>query len=601
MHGLLSSCTRTDGPGGAVACRRQRGAISVLAAMWLVVALAALGAIDVGNVFFKQRSLQSAADMSANAAAQVVDNTCSRAPTTATGAASVNNFSPSATGSSVTTVCGRWDSTLYTGPTYFASGVTPSNAVQVTLQEQVPYLFLGPARVLTATATAKATNIGTFTLGTTLVNITPSAITSLLNTMLGTTIGATSISLASYNGLANARFSVGDLMAAVGAGTVNQLLTTRVTAGQLAQFMLTALQTTQVANTNLSTAIGTLKTIINATITGSQTFAIGNTSTAPGLLSLGLADDQSALNATISPFDGLMVAAEIAQAGKAPITVASVLTIPGVTGTTLSLQVIQPPVLAVGEAGKNASGAWRTIASSAQIRAYVKVVVGTVSLSLPLPFPFNISLLSASVILPIYIDVAPGTAWLQSTQCSATQAASQSVIGVQTGIANICIGDPPGPSTASPGKTCPPATLVQATAANAQILSVTTSAAALPAVASSTSALTFDGVVGNGDDFQSTNSNAVGSVLYNATSSLYTQLAAPQALVVTLGVLPLPLDTSPILNLLKPLLLPTPPSPSIFTALDTVLVPVLQLLGAQIGVSSIHDLSLRCGQSQLVY
>jgi len=597
MHCLSSACVKTDRPGCVRARRRQRGAISVLGAMWLVVALAALGAIDVGNVFFKQRSLQSAADMSASAAVQVVDNTCSRAPTTATGAASVNNFNVSAAGSSVTTVCGRWDSTVYAAPTYFAGGVTPSNAVQVTLKEQVPYFFLGPARTLTATSMAKATNLGAFTIGTTLANITPATITSLLNAMLDTNIGPTAISLAGFQGLANARFSVGDLMAAVGAGTVTQLLATRVTAGQLAQLMLTALQTTQVANANISAAIGTLQAIINAKITGSQTFAIGNTSTSPGLLSLGLADAQSALNATISPFDGLLVAAEIAQAGKAAVTVASVLTIPGVTGTTLQLSVIQPPVLAVGEAGKDSTGAWRTIASSAQIRAYVNVTVGNVALTL-----LTIPIASASVQLPIYIDVAPGTAWLASTSCQASQGTSRSVIGVKTGIANVCVGGggSTAPSMTSPTLTCPPATLVSVAALNQGVLAVSASIP-VSAVTSNTSSLTFDGISGNTDDFQSTNSNAVGSVLANATSTLYTQLSAPSALVVTLAGLPVVLNVGPILNLLKPVLAPTPPTPSLFNVLDAVLVPVLQLLGVQIGVSSVHDLSLTCGQSQLVY
>lgn len=48
---------------------------------------------------------------------------------------------------------------------------------------------------------------------------------------------------------------------------------------------------------------------------------------------------------------------------------------------------------------------------------------------------------------------------------------------------------------------------------------------------------------------------------------------------------------STLVNLLTPIL----------GALDSVLVPVLQLLGVQIGVSTIHDLSLTCGQSQLQY
>jgi uncharacterized membrane protein len=66
--------------------------------------------------------------------------------------------------------------------------------------------------------------------------------------------------------------------------------------------------------------------------------------------------------------------------------------------------------------------------------------------------------------------------------------------------------------------------------------------------------------------------------------------------VLGLGLL-LPIQTvvawvvSTLVSVLTPLL----------NALDQVLVPVLQLLGAQIGVSTVHDLSLTCGQSQLQY
>ena len=52
--------------------KRQRGVASMLAAFWLLVAVVALGAIDVGSVFYQRRVLQSVADMAANAGAQVV-------------------------------------------------------------------------------------------------------------------------------------------------------------------------------------------------------------------------------------------------------------------------------------------------------------------------------------------------------------------------------------------------------------------------------------------------------------------------------------------------------------------------------------------------
>ncbi|SOE66436.1 Uncharacterized membrane protein [Burkholderia sp. D7] len=567
--------------------KRQRGVASVLAAFWLLVAVAALAAIDVGNVFYQRRVMQSVADMAANAGAQVVDNACSRAPATARGSAGANGFNASASGNSITTTCGRWDSTLYAGPSYYAANATPSNAVQVTVSEQVPYFFLGAGRTVSATGLAQAVNMGAFTIGTTTASIDPTVITGLLNSMLGTNINSLQISAAGYQGLAQSRIQIGDLVTAAGVGTVSQLLALNVTAAQLANLMLTALQTTKVANANLSVALGALRAVVNANIPGSQTFAIGAVNGAAGLLQVSLADTQSALTATISPFDALFVAAEIAQAGKSAVNLSTSLNLLGLATATLQLQVIQPPVLAVGEAGKTPAGAWRTIATTAQVRLLLKLSIGVPGLS---------ALLGGNslVNLPINVYVSPGTAWLISTQCLSTQAASNSVVGVQTGIANVCVGDAVTNPSATTAFSCSPATLV-----SAALVTVTT-AASIPAVvpASNSTSLTFDGIVGNADDYQTTNSNQVGGVLANALSGFGAQLSAPNGLTVSVIGIQLGLGAlvgQLLVSVLVPLLTP------IFNALDAILDPILQLLGAQVGVSTVHDLSLTCGQSQLQY
>lgn len=566
----------------------QRGVASVLAVFWLLVAVAALAVIDVGNVFYQRRVLQSVADLAANAGAQVVDDTCSRAPATAIGSAGANGFSTSVAGNTITTACGRFDPTLYAAPSYFAASATPSNAVRVTVSQQVPYFFLGTGRVVSATGLAQTVNVGAFTIGTTTASIDPTVITGLLNAMLGTNISALQISAVGYAGLAQSRIQVGDLVAAAGVGTVSQLLALNLTAAQIARLMLSALQTTQVANANLSAALGALQAVVNANIPGSQTIAIGAVNGATGLLQVGLADSQSALKATISPFDALFVVAEIAQAGKSAVNVSTGLNLLGLATATLQLQVIQPPVLAVGEAGKTPAGAWRTLANTAQVRLFLKVTLGALQ-GLPLGLGAPI------VTLPVNIYVAPGTAWLKSTQCLATKAASNSVIGVQTGLANVCVGDAPTNLSASAPYSCSPATLV-----NVLGLITIQTAASFPAVvpASNAVTMTFDGIAGNADDYQTTNSNQVGGVLYNATTGLATQLSASNGLTVSVLGIQLPLGSAigqTLANFVVPLLTP------IFNALDTILGPVLQLLGAQIGVSTIHDISLTCGQSQLQY
>lgn len=577
---------------GPVSRRRQRGIASVIASIWLVAAVILLGVIDIGNVFYQRRLLQGVADLAASAGVQVIDDACSRAPATAAGSAGANGFTASGTSNTITTTCGRWDSTLYAGPTYFAAAGTPANAVQVTVAKQVPYFFAGPGRMVTATATAQAINVGAFSIGTTTASVDPTVITGLLNSMLGTNINSLQISAAGYAGLAQSRIEIGDLVTAAGVGTVNQLLALNLTAAQIAKLTLTALQNTHVLNANLSAAVGALQTIVNANIQGSGTLAIGAVNGSAGLLQIGLADTQSALHATISPFDALMVTAEVAQAGKAAINVGTALNL-GVATASLQVQIIQPPVLAVGEAGKTPGGAWRTVASSAQLQAAIKVSLGQV------PALAALGLGSPVLNLPVNIAVAPGQAWLVSTQCASTQAASNSVVGVQTGIAQVCVGDSiTNPFAATPFS-CSPATLINVP----NVLTITT-AAGLPATVPASSAvnMTFDGISGNADDYQNTNSNQVGGVLYNATLGLATQLSSPTGLTLKvfgaqtlLGSVLGQLVVGPVLAILLPLLKP------VFNALDSILTPILQLLGAQIGVSTVHGLPPVCGQSQLQY
>ncbi|WP_082855006.1 TadG family pilus assembly protein [Paraburkholderia phytofirmans] len=583
-----SLCARRGGA-SMHGARRQHGVVAVLAVIWLSIAIAALGAIDIGNVFFVRRQLQRAADLAAVAGVQLVSSAggCSAATAAATQSAATNGLPASGT---VTVSCGRWDtatSTTLTTPPADGTG-SPINAVKVTVGQSVPYFFLGPARNVQASATAKATNIGAFTIGTSLISVGSNGCTassSTLNNVLGGLLGMNlQLDAVSYCGLATARIKMRDLVVAANAGTVDGLLALPVTVSSLANLMVSALQQTSVVNANLSSTIGALQTVGSANVPGG--FNIGDSSSASGLLSLGLANTQAALDATISPLDALIVSAEIARKGQPPINIAAGLNLPGLS-TTLNLQIIQPPVLAIGEAGTPAgdSTAWVTTARSAQVRAYLKLNLGTASL----PIGFLGALLPINVSLPIYLEVAPGQAGLSSTQCASTSQASQSVVGVQTGLANLCVGDWPNDLSATQAFSCTnPATLV-----NVSQVTVT-GVASVSAVNPQTGSLTFDGVVDN--EYQSTNSNNVGGVISNALSGLGAQLAKPNALTVQLSGLSLPPGSiaSPIVTLLGNVLAPA------LAGLDTLLVPVLQLLGAQIGVSTIHDLSLTCGVSQLV-
>jgi uncharacterized membrane protein len=220
------------------------------------------------------------------------------------------------------------------------------------------------------------------------------------------------------------------------------------------------------------------------------------------------------------------------------------------------------------------------------VRLYLDVSLGTPALPL---------IGAVGMHLPLSLEGAPGTAWLQATNCAASQAASTSTIGVQPGLAHVCLGDPPVNRSASQPFSCAtPATLINV----ANVVSVKANAA-LPAVVPSSAAatLTFDGVTPNGDDYQSADSNAAGSVLSTALSGAAASLSQPNSLNVTLlGGLSLPVGTivGPVLAALSPAL------SQLLAGIDPAVDPLLQLLGVQVGVATVHDLSLTCGASRLV-
>ena len=564
--------------------RRQRGAIAIVAAIWIGAAIAALGAIDVGNFFLVHRQLQRSADLAAVAAAETVGSAggCTAATASAQGAATANGLP---TSGKVDVLCGRWDPSANPANPYFSTTQTPQNAAKVTVSQPFPYFFLaGLARTLSATATAQATNIRSFSLSTSLATLSGGMVNGLLNSLLGTSL---SLSVASYQGLASAQVKLQDLAVALGAGSISQLLTTQVTVGQLAAALQVAANQGNTLSATVSSALGT----IVAAIPPGNRISIGS------MLSVGLGDPQTAASATVSVLDALMVAAEVAN-GQSAINLGAALNLGALANVSAQAKIIEPPVIAVGEAGQNPDGTWRTSAHSAQVRLYVNIKLLNLNLIL-----VNLSALN----LPIYIEAGQGTAYLQSTQCSASRSTSQSIIVAQPGIAAACVGMDAANNVAN---TTTPATCLQPVpVTNVSVLLIpvvsisvgnpkTNAGLYVSLQPASSTAMKFNGVVGDNDDYQSTNSNALGS----ATSGILTQVVTQLPTSVYASVLGIPVlagslvgnAVSSLLGAVVSLLTP------VLNSLDALLVPLLQLLGVQIGVSTVHDLGLACGQAQLV-
>ncbi|AYZ68100.1 hypothetical protein EGY31_34610 [Burkholderia multivorans] len=644
--------------------RGQRGAVSVLATVWVLVALVTLGAIDIGNLFFQRRDLQRIADLSALAAVQSLDpsdTSCGAANT-----AALNNARANETSNTVTTgapargqdqvaaTCGRWDPQVYAGrPAYFApaaSGMTQLNATQVTVTRTMRYSFLGVVSMLgagpgtmSATATARVSAIDTFSISATLASVDPVWLNGILSALLGTSV---SLTLADYQALAGANIKLLGISSALGAGTVNGLVGLSVTVPTLIGNLSAYVGALQAGGGNGPGYVAQLQAASTALgkLAGAR---VGNTSVvvanAPNaLLNISLGNPQSGADAQVNLLDLLTTAAQVGAYNKGQaVSLNTGVTLPlGASGfnvVSLQLQVLNPPSIAVGEAGLLPNGTWRTQASSAQIGVYLNVQTPSISLGtdallgpLGLSGLLNISASLSGINLPIYLLVGgPAVASLAATKCGSATTPSTTTIVATPGIAKLCISAPPsGTLNLSNVSSCPAAGTLQLLnlSASATVLGVTTSQTlpvsasisnpVLQIVGTASSSAPYAGYpsatpyhfcnapaglaapvsCGSGWVSPSTASSPNSywtTYVNNLGASLGTALSNINLNAITILGIPIPLG--PLLNAIGSLVLQP-----VLSALDAVLVPILGLLGVQVGQATVHQISLTCNAAQLV-
>ncbi|WP_080423243.1 TadG family pilus assembly protein [Burkholderia ubonensis] len=637
-----------------VRIRGQRGAVSVLATVWVLVALVTLGAIDIGNLFFQRRDLQRIADLSALAAVQSLDP--SDTSCGAANMAALNNARANETSNTVTTgapargqdqvaaTCGRWDPQVYAGqPAYFApaaSGMTQLNATQVTVTRTMRYSFLGVVSVLgagpgtmSATATARASAIDTFSISATLASVDPVWLNGILSALLGTSV---SLTLADYQALAGANIKLLGISTALGAGTVNGLVDLSVTVPTLIGNLSAYVGALQAGGGNgpgyvaqlqaASTALGKLA---GASI-GNTSVVVANAPNA--LLNISLGNPQSGADAQVNLLDLLTTAAQVAAYNKGhAVSLNTGVTLPlGASGfnvVSLQLQVLNPPSIAVGEAGLLPNGTWRTQASSAQIGVYLNVQTPSIPITGALGLSGLIDLTLSGINLPIYLLVGgPAVASLAATKCGSATTPSTTTIVATPGIAKLCISAPPsGTLNLSNVSTCPPAGTLQLLNLQASTLlsppvslgvSASISNPVLQIVGTASSSAPYAGYpssapyhfcnapaglatpvsCGSGWVSPSTASSPNSywtTYVNNLGASLGTALGNINLNAITILGVAIPLG--PLLDAIGSLVLQP-----VLSALDAVLVPILGLLGVQVGQATVHQISLTCNAAQLV-
>lgn len=580
----------------AVALRAMRGAMAVVGALWLGVAVICLMAIDIGHVFWQQREVQKIADMAAMAGAG--QESCVariRAIAQSNGFSAERDifFDPEddapvpAPLADLDLMCGNWDPQARSGsgspPQHYAAKALPSNAARVAISRKVPYFFVlswgTERRVVNAKATAATHNVAGFSLGTGVAGLSGGVVNQLLNALLGTG-NRIALDAVSYQGLANAHVRLIDLVdLSPTAGTVQELLDTRLGIGQLAALMAGAL------GPGNALAVNALNDLVNVGL-DSLTVTLGD------LLNVTSTNPEAAATAQINVLEMLMVAAQVAN-GSNLVNLQGGLNLPPLATVATKLVIVEPPSIAIGQAGRLASGEWKTQAHSAAIR--LKLDASVVDTS-KIPLVGALAGIQA-LRLPLYMEVAPGDAWLSDLQCAATREDSRVTIGARPGLANLCIGevtDSQMSNTSAPLACGAAATVSRVSLLFIPLVEVKARAAVQASVPlSAAQDLVFDGVIGNGDDIQRGTSNAAGSVLANAVDSLVDELQLEACILGICGNASYLTDVLSVLNthVVTPLL----------TLLNAVIEPLLGLLGVQIGYSDVHHQSLSCGEPQLVY
>ncbi|MGE5469483.1 MAG: pilus assembly protein TadG-related protein [Bacteroidota bacterium] len=535
--------------------------ISILAAagLSLLVGAALLG-IDLGNQFYTRRQLQTVADTAALSAV----NDIPQAATIASSTAGLNGFAvPGEHANTLNVVPGKYD---FLTKTFTANApVDDQNAIQVTVTTNEPYFFMLGNRQVTATATATRNDIAGLSIGTTLLSIDTEK-SALLNAVLGQMLHTTlKLDVMSYQGLAGASVSLLDLVQAdASIGTVEKLLGLNLKVSDLLDLTATALSQKDVLAVNTK-AIEAVKEMAAST-GGDLGLKLSD------LVNLDLASGNAAADAQINLLQLLTLSAQVAN-GKNFVNIPVLgLDLGGLAKLNIALTMIEAPSIAIGPAGQDSDGHWRTQVHTAQTRLKLDLdVLSALSLG-------NGS--SGLVHLPLYLELAAGDAQLKSITCRYPRNDSDVVVDVQSSAVRAYVGDvnPDAMTNRTVAATVKPATIVDVLGL------VTIVADAEINVPGGNAELVFNG------PFDATNTQRVSGL---STAGLFSALANTLNLDVNILGLDLGLGA-----LLKPVL--TALLQPIFALLDSLLAPVLALLGIEIGIADVTVFSLTCGAPQLV-
>ncbi len=435
----------------------QGGATAVLTAISLLMLVPVIAlAINIGQLYYAQRDLEKQATLAALSAVQISSG-CANGGVPAKQAAitaevqrviAANNIGGSAealavmtgiNGSPAVEVGTIVSTTGFRKFSPLVIGDEDITAVRVNLSRPQPVPFInlyGGGGMLYASATAEQPAYASFRIGTTTLNLKEGALNSLLSGLLGTSVNLTAVG---YQGIAQARVTLGNLALAAGVSSLNDLLTLDLTAPQALDIIADALAATGDATSG--TAAGLIAGLAGQSYTNPAVISnvFGQIFNATG----------TALNPAVTsvvgaiPFvDGLGLLTALGQAaavGGASIQLPVTLSIPGLAGVGVFLKVIEPEQTSnpPGRPGRDASNTPYTTAQSSQIRLQTRI---------------NLSVLALPLVrLALDVDAGNGLAELLTVNCpSTTNPNARAAIQTTSSLITATVGTFTGSATANP-------------------------------------------------------------------------------------------------------------------------------------------------------
>ena len=586
---LLRACDAIGRLARLMLADRQAN-IAVMTALSAPVALAlAAVAIDEASIYTERREAQAMVDLAAITAASNITKVDTAVVTTLTDngmpgvvvQGSGQTIAPAVGKTVVSVTPGRYAPSTADVSQRFQSGVTPYNAVRVTLKKIPARYFassLLPTPVIGTEATASMTPQATFSVGSRLLSVNGGILNALLSGLLG---GNISLSVMDYNGLISADVSVLSFIDGLATQlsltgvTYSDVLASNATVGQIATAMANvpglgntaklALQT--IASKSTSTGKIPLNKLVDLGSVGS--LALGQRPTGLGL-------DTNAM--------GMLTAAAVLANGTNQAQVNLGATVPGLLSTALTIAIGEPmqssPWLAVDGIG--------TVVRTAQtrIKLVASVGVGTPGLG------GGISLLAVN--LPLNVEVAYAEAKLTDITCPTGPSSINVSIAAHPGIASLHLANS---NSSGFGDFSQPQTFTDAEIADVSLHMLLINIPLIQVMGSAATAITNNSPTTlnfNATDIANKTVKTVST--RNISQSLTTSLVGNLSL--SVNALGLGIDLTALLATVKPAVMAV--LNGVTAPVDDLLYNVLSALGIGVGQADVRVTGATCGRAVLV-